>query len=234
MADGGRAPLAGSCVIVDLSAGIPGAYCTKVLADAGAEVIKIEPREGDYLRRRSASGAPVSIDEGGPLFQYLSGSKASVVVDLEVPEDRIMVEELIRAADAVVWSADGLGGSHVSLDPERIRAVAPQASVVAITPFGLGDWRDVPANQFTLQAMAGGVWSRGSLDRPPVSVGGDHGDWVTGTVAALSLLIARWRSRQTGARRAGRRFDARHLDAHAIPVSGYAPRSDREAALRPP
>ena len=78
------APLDGYTVI-DLSVGIAGAYCTKLLADGGAEVIKVEPPEGDPLRRWSASGAEIKAGDDGALFSFLACSKHSVVVD---PENR--------------------------------------------------------------------------------------------------------------------------------------------------
>ena len=67
--------------VVDLSTWIGGAYCTKLLADGGAEVIKVEPPEGDPLRRWSASGAAIPSDTDGALFNFLAASKQSVVVD---------------------------------------------------------------------------------------------------------------------------------------------------------
>ena len=75
-----RPPLAGY-VVVDLSTWIAGAYCTKLLADGGAEVVKVEAPEGDPLRRWSASGAEIDRGDDGALFNFLAGSKQSVVVD---------------------------------------------------------------------------------------------------------------------------------------------------------
>ena len=92
-------PLAG-CTLVDLSTGIAGAYCTKLLADGGATVIKVEPPEGDPLRRWSASGA--ILDGDGALFSFLGGSKHSVVAHPEADDDIEMVHSLLAAADAVV------------------------------------------------------------------------------------------------------------------------------------
>lgn len=70
--------------VIDLSVGIAGAYCTKLLADGGATVIKVEPPEGDSLRGWSASRAEITVGDDGALFSFLACSKHSVVVD---PED---------------------------------------------------------------------------------------------------------------------------------------------------
>ena len=98
----GEQPLRGERVI-DLSGGIAGGYCTKMLADAGAEVVKLEPPEGDALRRWSASGTPIA-DDDGALFQFLACSKRSVVADPDVADDIRFVLDLISSARAVVWS----------------------------------------------------------------------------------------------------------------------------------
>ena len=84
-------PLTGF-VVVDLSTGIPGGYCTKLLSDGGAEVIKVEAPEGDPLRRWSASGAPIGPGEDGALFSFLAGGKHSVVADPAVADDVALVE----------------------------------------------------------------------------------------------------------------------------------------------
>ena len=103
--DPGRAgpPLSGF-VVVELATGIPGGYCTKLLCDGGAEVIKVESPQGDPLRRWSASGAHIPAGEDGALFGFLAGAKQSVVADPGVADDLEMVDELLASADAVVWS----------------------------------------------------------------------------------------------------------------------------------
>jgi crotonobetainyl-CoA:carnitine CoA-transferase CaiB-like acyl-CoA transferase len=89
-------------VVVDLSSGIAGAYCTKLLADGGADVIKVEPPEGDWLRQWSASGAEIPPGADGALFSFLACSKHSVVADPQTDID--FVNGLLAEADAVVWS----------------------------------------------------------------------------------------------------------------------------------
>jgi crotonobetainyl-CoA:carnitine CoA-transferase CaiB-like acyl-CoA transferase len=207
------APLHGYTV-VDLSTGIAGAYCTKLLSDGGARVIKVESPQGDPLRRWSASGAAFEGD--GALFQFLAGGKHSVVAE---SEDTALVHDLLAAADAVVWSR----GSAVaeSFRPAAIRESHPHLVVTSITPFGLdGPWRDHPATEFTLQAWSGGIvgLGRGSADRAPVFVGGQVGDYLAGAYASAATLASRMRQLETGA---GELLDLSMLEAHILGLTYY-------------
>src|SRR5262245_9021452 len=94
-------PLSGYTV-VDLSSGIAGAYCTKLLADGGAQIVKVESPQGDPLRRWSASGAVIDPGGDGALFSFLAGAKHSVVADPGA--DVGFVNAMLADADAVVWS----------------------------------------------------------------------------------------------------------------------------------
>lgn len=182
-------------VIADLSSGIAGAYCTRLLTDGGADVVKLESPGGDWLRRWSACGADLG-DNDGALFKFLAGGKRSVVIT-DFAAQRQRVTELLRGTDIVIWSP----GSALAdaFPPERVRAVAPLAVVVGITPFGLdGPWAQRPSTEFTLQAWCGGIAGRGDPARPPVSVGGRTGDWLTGMIGAVAALSARWRALRTG------------------------------------
>ena len=128
-------PLSGLRV-ADLSAGIAGGYCTKVLADGGAEVTKLEPPEGDRLRGWSA-GTPDAVlpaGEDGALFQFLACSKSSVVIDPDDREDRELARRIVAAADVVVWSEGSRLAELPEFAPARLRELAPGAVVVAITP----------------------------------------------------------------------------------------------------
>jgi crotonobetainyl-CoA:carnitine CoA-transferase CaiB-like acyl-CoA transferase len=187
-------PLAGYTV-VDLSTGIAGAYCTKLLADGGADIIKVEPLQGDPLRGWSSSGAVIPAGTDGALFSYLAGSKHSVVADAEVADDVAMVHKLLAAADAVVWSAGSKLAEHQSFTPEAIHSGYPHLTVTSITPFGLaGPWRDRAATEFTLQAWSGGIvgLGRGVPDRAPVFVGGQVGEYLAGAYASAATLASRF------------------------------------------
>jgi crotonobetainyl-CoA:carnitine CoA-transferase CaiB-like acyl-CoA transferase len=179
-------------VVIDLSTGIAGAYCTKLLADGGADVIKVEPPEGDWLRRWSASGASVPADGDGALFSFLACSKQSVVADPDADDD--FVNGLLADADSVVWSR----GSTVAdaFAPADVHRAHPHLTVTAITPFGLdGPWRDRPATEFTLQAWSGGIvgLGRGAADRAPVYVGGQVGEYLAGAYASAATMASRLR-----------------------------------------
>ena len=180
--------------VVDLSVGIAGAYCTKLLADGGATVIKVESPEGDPLRRWSASGAAIAPDDDGALFSFLACSKHSVVADPDSDID--YVNALLADADAVVWSRGSTVAEHVVFTPAAIRSAHPHLTVTSITPFGLdGPWSDRPATEFTLQAWSGGIvgLGRGSADRAPVYVGGQVGEYLAGAYASAATLASRMR-----------------------------------------
>lgn len=188
-----RGPLDGFRV-VDLSTGIAGAYCTKLLVDGGAEVVKVEPPAGDPLRRWSASGADTGGD--GALFSYLACSKHSVVADPAESSDIAFVEDLLASADAVVWSRGSALAEHPDAAPAAIHRRHPGLIVTAITPFGLdGPWTDRPATEFTLQAWSGGIvgLGRGAPDRAPVYVGGQVGEYLAGAYASAATLAVRLR-----------------------------------------
>jgi crotonobetainyl-CoA:carnitine CoA-transferase CaiB-like acyl-CoA transferase len=217
------APLDGY-VVVDLSSGIAGAYCTKLLADGGAEVIKVEAPEGDPLRRWSASGAEIPADGDGALFSFLACSKRSVIADPGA--DVEFVNGLLADADAVVWSH----GSTIAeaFLPADIHRTHPHLTVTAITPFGLdGPWHDRPATEFTLQAWSGGIvgLGRGSADRAPVFVGGQVGDYLAGAYASAATMASRMRG-------AAELIDLSMLEAQILGLT-YYPVSYYEMLGRP-
>ncbi len=205
-------PLSGYTVI-DLSYGIAGAYCTKLLADGGADIIKAESPEGDWLRSWSASGSDLTGD--GALFSFLAGSKHSVVADPD--SDAEFVGRLLAGADAVVWTA----GSAVaaSFSPAAIRERHPHLVVASITPFGLdGPWRGRPATEFTLQAWSGGIigLGRGVADRAPVFVGGQVGEYLAGAYASAAILAA-----LHGGRSQGQLIDLSMLETQILGLTYY-------------
>jgi crotonobetainyl-CoA:carnitine CoA-transferase CaiB-like acyl-CoA transferase len=204
-------------VIVDLSTGIAGAYCTKLLADGGATVIKVEPPGGDPLRRWSASGATIPVGGDGALFSFLSSSKESVVVD---PAGELaQVIDLLAGADAVVWSKGSVLAELAALSPDAIGQAAPHLTVTTITPFGTdGPWCDRAATELTLQAWSGAVvgLGRGAPDRAPIFVGGQIGEWLTGTYAAIGTIVSLGRTDP-----GGETVDVSMLEVLALSMTYY-------------
>ncbi|NUS95372.1 MAG: CoA transferase [Nocardia sp.] len=225
------APLA-DYIVVDLSSGIAGAYCTKLLADAGARVIAAEPPAGNPLRRRSVSGAAFGAGIDGALFRFLAGGTHSVVTDPAVPADRELLDRLLAGADAVVWSPGAGPAADPGYSPATLRERHPHLVVTAITPFGLdGPWSGRPATEFTLQAWSGGIvgLGRGAPDRAPLHIGGDVGEWFAGAHAAAALLTARQRALTTAT---GELVDLSMLETQILGLS-YYPVSFYETVHRP-
>ena len=157
---------------LELGAGLAVAYSGKLLADQGADVVKVEPPEGDAIRGWRASEPDRPSSETGALFRYLNTSKRSVVVD---DDGR---DALARWADVVLVG-----------DGSAVPDAADGAVVVAVSPFGSdGPQRDLPWTELTLQGWCGAIAARGYPDRAPLQQGGRAGEWLGGATAAFAAL----------------------------------------------
>lgn len=187
----GQRPLLDGLRVLDRSTGLAGSYCTKLLVDAGADVVKVESGAGDPFRRRGT----------GALFEFLNASKRSVTGD----------EGLVATADLVVCDE--------ALQPEEVSGVNPALVVVSISPFGRqGPWVGHPWTEFTLQAACGSTGQRGLPERAPLAAGGRIGEWVAGTYAALGGLAALREAKRSGH---GELVDVAILDCMAISMVTY-------------
>ena len=226
-------PLEGT-LVVDLSSGIAGAYATKLLADGGADIVKVEDPEGDALRRWSASGAAIAPGEDGALFSFLACSKRSVVVDVASAHDRAQLDALLARADALVWSEGSRVAAEPSYSPDALRREFPHLVVTTVTHFGLdGPWAGRAATEFTLQAWSGGCvgLGRGAPDRSPLFVGGQVGEWLSGAYAAIGTLVSLGRGGGEG-RQLGELVDVSMLEVLATCLT-YYPVTFAEIAGRP-
>jgi crotonobetainyl-CoA:carnitine CoA-transferase CaiB-like acyl-CoA transferase len=192
--------------VVDLSTEIAGPYCTKLLADAGADVVKVEPPGGDPLRRWGPSAAAGT----GALFEFLNTSKRGIVGHIA---DAAVVD-LCVDADLVVHS-EPPGTFPVAPLMER----HPGLVVVSISPFGQdGPWRDRPATEFTLQAECGSIASRGLPEAPPLHAGGRMGEWVGGIYAAVAAAAALREAQRSGH---GEHIDVALLAVMSLTMNTY-------------
>ncbi|WP_420715854.1 CoA transferase [Mycobacterium sp. 663a-19] len=187
--------------VVEISDRIAGAYCGKLLVDAGAQVRKIEPPQGDSLRRYSAAGSPVPDGATSPFYSYLNAGKRSMTIGDDA--ERYAAE--LAGADIIVVTAGRTRAAALGIDPRRLLADSPRAVIVTISDFGwTGPYADRAASEFTLQAWAGSPGFRGDPAGPPISIGGDLGEYMGGVFAAFGALAVR--------RRVERRGPGEHLD----------------------
>ncbi len=207
--------------VVDLSTGIAGGYCAKLLADAGADVVKLEPPAGDPLRRRSASGGAVDPVVGGPLFQYLHAGQRSAVVDLNETAGRELALRAAAKADLVIESFEPGTIEALGLGADALHIRNPATTLVSISAFGRGGpWSNRAATDFTLQAWCGSLASRGIPGSPPVGVGGSAGEFVAGTAAASAAALAVLAARRSGR---GQHVDVSALETMILSFTPYQP-----------
>lgn len=184
--------------IVDLTRMLAGPYGTMLLADLGAEVIKVESPKGDPMRDM---GPPFEPDGRSPYFMAVNRNKKSVVLDLRDQRDHQRFLGLVRTADAVVDNFRPGVMERLRLTPQHLRAVRPDLVTCSMTAFGGdGPYRDLPAYDLVLQAMGGGMSITGEPGGRPTRAGIPIGDLAGGAFAALAVcaaLLSRERS-QTG------------------------------------
>jgi crotonobetainyl-CoA:carnitine CoA-transferase CaiB-like acyl-CoA transferase len=205
--------------VLDLTRMVAGPFGALMLADLGADVIKLERPGGDEVR----SMGPTFVDqgsEGGPLSVYWAAfhrSKRSIVVDLERPEGQAVLRDLARASDVLIENfragvAEKLGCDHASL-----REIAPRLIVCGITGFGrTGPDRELSAFDLTLQARGGTMSLTGEPGGAPVRMGPPMGDLAGGMFAALAIAAALYERERTGV---GRAIDLSLLDCQVALLS---------------
>jgi len=194
--------------VLDLSRMLAGPYGAMLLADQGAEVIKIEaPRGGDPMR---VMGPPFLPDGASAYFLAVNRNKKSVALDLTKPAGREVFLDLVRAADVVLENfrpgvLERLGCAY----PE-LAAVNPRVVLCSISAYGQeGPYRDWPAFDLALQAMGGAMSLTGAPGGPPVRMGLPMGDLAGGLFGAFAVAGALLRRERTGA---GAHLDLSLLD----------------------
>src|SRR5581483_9007971 len=176
---------------------LAGPYGSMLLADLGAEAIKIEePDGGDPMR---AMGPPFLPGGESAYFLAVNRNKKSVALDLARPAGRDVFLDLVRAAD-VVWENFRPGVlARLGCEYARLREVNPRVILCSISAYGqAGPYRDWPAFDLALQAMGGAMSLTGEPGRPPVRMGLPMGDLAGGLFGALATAGALFRRQVTG------------------------------------
>ncbi len=191
-------PLDGITVL-DL-AGPPGQYCTKLLGQLGADVIKIEPPGGDLSRSLGPFFKGVPHPERSLRWFYYNTNKRSVTLDLKTDIDIAIFRSLAAEADIIVESnAPGAMGK-IGLSFEDLKLANPCLIYVSITPFGQnGPWRDLKSSDLVTCALGGLLYVCGWPDKPPVRMAGEQSYHLASLHGAAATLIALYQRQFTGA-----------------------------------
>ncbi|MGD0118691.1 MAG: CoA transferase [Candidatus Binatus sp.] len=189
--------------VLDLTQALAGPYCTMLLADLGADVIKIEPPTGDMSRAMGPLPADRSGCDYGGYFASVNRNKRSVVLDIKTDAGRETFFRLVKTADAVVENARTGVMDRAGISYERLREIKPALVYAAIRGFGdprtgLSPYAEWPAFDIVAQSMGGLVAVTGPQGSAGYRVGAAVGDIYPGTLAALGVVSAIHAARRTG------------------------------------
>ena len=186
-------------LVVDLSDWLSGPYCTKLLADYGARVIKVEGLAGDPARRMGPFPDDAAIPEGGGLFLHLNTNKQSVAVDLSKADGIEIVRALAARADVVVESSAPEVLAGMGLAAKDMIAAKPDLVVTSVTGFGQsGPYKDWQISEIVAFAMGGPMNASGIPGREPVKLVGNVVQMQSGATACTATLGALFWARTTG------------------------------------
>src|SRR5215472_14630669 len=189
----GDGPLSGVRVL-DFTRVLSGPFATALLADLGADVLKVEPPQGDDYRHIGPFR-----DGESALFQLVNRNKQSLALDLKQPAAQALVRRLAQAADVVVENfrpgvADRLGIGHAALAADNARLV-----YASVSGFGqAGPERDRPAFDLVAQALSGLMAMTGDPSGPPTKVGESIGDLAAGLYCSWAILAALYERERSG------------------------------------
>ncbi len=192
--------------VLDFTHYVAGPYCTKLLADYGADVLKVErPRTGDPARRLGPFPDDAPHPERSGLFLHLNTNKRGVTLNLKSPEGASIARRLSESADVVVESFRPGVMERLGLGYEALAESNPRLVVVSISNFGQdGPYRDWRGSDAIFYAMGGEMYSTGLDEREPLKMADDVMLYQAGAVGAVAAMGALFAARRTG--------EAQHVD----------------------
>lgn len=192
--------------VLDLTWYITGPYCTKQLADYGADVIKVEkPPDGDPVRRMGPFYKDEPHPEKSGLFLHLNTNKRGITLNLKNEAGKKIFKELVKWADILVESFSPRVMPSLGLDYETLEKINPRLLVASISNFGQwGPYRDFKLSELVLYGMGGPMYMQGLMEREPVKLGGSVIQFQTGNRAVVAIM--------TALRGCWQRGDGEHLD----------------------
>ncbi len=178
--------------VLDLSQYIAGPYCTKLLADYGADVVKVEkPGEGDGARRMGPFVGSVPHPEKSGLFLHLNTNKRSITLNLKSHTGKKIFKELLKGVDILVESFSPRVMPSLGLGYGTLERVNPKLVMTSISNFGqTGPYRDFKASEIIISGMGHVMHTRGEPEREPVKMAGNLMQYQSGVMAAVATVIA--------------------------------------------
>jgi crotonobetainyl-CoA:carnitine CoA-transferase CaiB-like acyl-CoA transferase len=221
--------------ILDL-AGPLGFHCTKLLADMGADVLKIEVPGGDEARRYPPFKGDLPHPEKSLYFLHFNTNKRGITLDIEAPEGPSIFVELARKADVVLETFRPGRMDELGIGYGTLRAQNPRLVYAAITPFGqTGPWRDYKANDMAGLALGNLLYLAGEPGEPPLQPPGEIAYGMASTYGALATAVALYHRLESGK---GQYIDvsmhecAGHIAGYFIPTYGYTGQKPARASRK--
>lgn len=178
--------------VLDLSEGVAGAFCTKLLAGFGADVIKVErPGRGDPLRRHGPFADDLPHSETGALHLYLNSGKKSITLDIAQRTGALIFRRLVEEAEVVVESFPPGHLADLGLGYESLARIKPRLVMTSVTPFGQdGPYAGYKATDLTAFAGGGQMAMTGEPEREPLKNGGYQAEYQAGLHAFAATAVA--------------------------------------------
>ena len=178
--------------VLDLTWYIAGPYCTKLLADYGADVIKVErPPDGDPARKMGPFFKDDHHPEKSGLFLHLNTNKRSITLNLKSEWGQGVIKELVKDADILAESFSPRVMPSLGLDYETLEKINPKLLMTSISNFGqTGPYRDFKASELIIYGMGGAMNQTGLPEQEPLKKGGNVIQYQGGTMAAIATMMA--------------------------------------------
>ena len=196
--------------VLDFTTAFVGPFCSRIMADMGAEVIKIERPVADQDERFTPTSLPT---RNGVPYLHLNGGKKSLCVDLKTPQGLEIVHSLVKTADVFVENFTPHVVHGYGLDYPSLRKLNPAIIMCSMTGYGRDGFAhnpDHPCTDPVAQAMSGLNWITGERDGAPYTIGGGIGDTITGMTGAMAVGYALFHRQRTGV---GQYIDLSMLDS---------------------
>ena len=201
--------------ILDLTHSLAGPFCAQMLADHGAEVIKVESLEGDFFRKSGPFAPEDQERHFGGLFQTCNRNKRGIAIDLKTTEGKYILLELVKQADGLIENFRAGVLERLGIGYEVLKAINPRLVYTTIRGFGdhvggESPYKHWPAFDIVAQAMGGWMGVTGPDADHPMKVGAGAGDTISGMFAAVGTVTALYHAKNTGV---GQHVDVAMVDS---------------------